>query len=108
MAFKNTDLRVIRLSKSDEIPTVMDKADSGIVSKGHSRSLIKAIPICKGIAKIRKVGTIVNIIASIIGVALLSMSVFGMIPLLSSLLIVGYYVVWITIMLIISSVMLLQ
>lgn len=107
-SFKKTDLRVIRLSKIDEIPCVIDKADSGVVSKGHSKSLIKAIPICKGIAKIRKVGTVVNIIASVIGVALLVMSVFGMISLLSPLLIVGYYAIWILIMLIVSTVVILQ
>ena len=90
------------------IPSVIEKADSGIVSKGHSRSLIKAIPLCKKIAKIRKVGTVVSIIASIIGVALLTMSVFGMINLLSSLLIVGYYIAWVIIMTIISTVMLIQ
>lgn len=107
-SFKKVDLRVIRLSKEDEIPTVLDKADSGIVTKGHSRSLIKAIPICKNIATIRKVGTAINIIASLGGAFLLFMGMFGFIPLLSPLLIVGYYVAWTAIMTVMSSVMLLQ
>jgi hypothetical protein len=105
---KRVDLRVIRLSKEDEIPVVLEKADSGIVTKGHSRSLIKAIPICKNIATIRKVGTVVNIIASLGGAILLFMGMFGFIPLLNSLLIVGYYAVWMAIMAVISSTMLLQ
>ena len=105
---KRVDLRVIRLSKEDEIPVVLEKADSGIVTKGHSRSLIKAIPICKNIATIRKVGTVVNIIASLGGAILLFMGMFGFIPLLNSLLIVGYYAVWMAIMAVISSAMLLQ
>lgn len=107
-SFKKADLRVIKLSKEDEIPVVMEKADSGIVSKGHSRSLIKAIPICKNIAKIRKVGMAVNIIASIVGSALLCIGMFGLIPLLSPILIVGYYAAWLLVMSIISSAMLLQ
>ena len=106
--FRKADLRVIRLTKDDEIPKTFEKADSGIVSKGHSKSLIKAIPVCKNISKIRKVGTVVNIISSILGAVLLCMSVFGIIPLLNPLLIVGYYVCWLVVMFIISSVMLLQ
>ena len=106
-SLKKADLRVIRLSKQDEIPTTLEKADSGVVSKGHSKSLIKAIPVCKNISKIRKVGLVVNVIASIIGAVLIGMSIFGAISFISSLLIVGYYAVWLAVMLI-STVTLLQ
>lgn len=107
-SLRKADLRVIRLTKQDEIPATLEKADSGIVSKGHSRSLIKAIPICKNIAKFRKAGTVLNIIASIVGVVLLCMNVFGSVAFINPLLIMGYYAAWLIMMLIISSIMLVQ
>ncbi len=105
-SLKKADLRVIRLTKQDEIPVTLEKADSGVVSKGHSRSLIKAIPVCKNISKIRKVGLVVNIIASILGAVLIGMSMFGAIAFMNSLLIVGYYVAWLAVMLVCSMVLL--
>ena len=106
-SLKKADLRVIRLTKQDEIPAVLEKADSGVVSKGHSKSLIKAIPVCKNISKIRKVGLVVSVIASIIGAVLIGMSMFGAISFISSLLIVGYYAIWLLVMLI-TTITLLQ
>lgn len=106
--FKKADLRVIRLTRDMDIPKTLEKTDSGIVSKGHSKSLIKAIPICKNIANARKAGTVVNVMASIIGVVLLCVSIFTSLFTLTPLIIVGYYVAWLLIMFIISSVMLLQ
>ncbi len=106
--FKKSDLRIIRLSRDIEIPRSIEKTDSGVVSKGHSKSLIKAIPVCKNIAKIRKVGAVLNIIASIVGVVLLGLVTFASFLTLNPLLIVGYYVVWLLIMFIVTSVMLLQ
>ena len=106
--FKKVDLRVIRLTKDEDISKIYEKVDSGIVSKGLSKFLIKAIPVCKNIAKFRKVGTVVKIIASVIGATLLGMCIFGVIPLIYSILIAAYYAVWMFIMFIISSVMILQ
>ncbi len=106
--FKKADLRVIRLTRDMEIPQTLEKTDSGVVSKGHSKSLIKAIPVCKNIARIRKVGTVLNIISSICGAVLLCISIFASLFALNPLLIVGYYVGWILIMFIITTVMLLQ
>lgn len=106
--FKKSELRIIRLSRDVDIPTTIEKTDSGVVSKGHSKSLIKAIPVCKNIAKIRKAVTVINIIASVVGALLLCLSVFASFLTINPLLIVGYYVGWILIMFIISTVMLLQ
>lgn len=106
--FKKGDLRLIRLTRDIEIPQTLEKTDSGVVSKGHSKSLIKAIPVCKSIAKIRKVATVLNIIASIVGAVLLCIGAFTSLFTINPLIIVGYYVAWLLIMLIISSVMLLQ
>ena len=106
-SLKKADLRVIRLTKQDEIPTTIEKADSGVVSKGHSKSLIKAIPVCKNISKIRKVGLFVSIIASLVGAVLIGMSMFGAISVISSLLVVLYYSAWLAVMLV-STVVLLQ
>lgn len=106
--FKKGDLRLIRLTRDIEIPQTLEKTDSGVVSKGHSKALIKAIPVCKSIAKIRKVATVLNIIASIVGMVLLCIGAFASLFTINPLIIVGYYVAWLLIMLIISSVMLLQ
>ena len=49
--FSKSELCVIKLSAEDQMSKVSDKVDSGIASKGASKSLLKAIPVCKNITK---------------------------------------------------------
>jgi len=102
--FKKSELCVIKLTDNEQIPKVIEKADSGIVSKGRSRSLLKAIPVCKNITKIRKAALIVKVIASVTGLALLGLSVFGIIPSIPTLFVGLFYIPWMLIMFAISAI----
>ena len=102
--FKKSELCVIKLNDNAQISKVIDKADSGIVSKGRSRSLLKAIPVCKNITKIRKAALIVKVIASITGLALLGLTVFGVISSIPTLFVGLFYVPWMLIIFAISAI----
>jgi hypothetical protein len=102
--FKKSELCVIKLNDNSQISKVIDKADSGIVSKGRSRSLLKAIPVCKNITKIRKAALIVKVIASITGLTLLGLTVFGVISSVPTLFVGLFYVPWMLIIFAISAI----
>jgi hypothetical protein len=102
--FKKSELCVIKLSQEDQMSKIEDKVDSGIASKGASKSLLKAIPVCKNITKIRKANLIVKIIASITGLLLVGLAVFDKISMLASILIGLSYVPWMLVMLAITAI----
>ena len=105
---KKADLRVVRLTKVDDIPQVYEKVDSGVVSKGLSKSLLKAIPFCKNIVKARRISLGIKILASVFGATLLGLYIFGVLPFVTSILMIGFYVMWILVMFIASSIVLLR
>ncbi len=102
--FKKSELCVIKLTDNSQISKVIDKADSGIVSKGRSRSLLKAIPVCKNITKIRKAALIVKVIASITGLAFLGLTVFSVLPSIPTLFVGLFYIPWMLIIFAISAI----
>ncbi len=102
--FKRSELSVVKLTSEDQIPRTENKSDSGAVSKGRSRSLLKAIPVCKNITKIRKINLIVKIIASLTGTALLGLAVFDVISIASTLLVGLFYIPWMLVMLAVSGI----
>ena len=102
--FKKSELCVIKLTDNAQISKVIDKADSGIVSKGRSRSLLKAIPVCKSITKIRKAALIVKVIASITGLAFLGLTVFGVISSVPTLFVGLFYIPWMLIIFALSAI----
>ncbi|MBQ8163727.1 MAG: hypothetical protein IJZ93_05125 [Clostridia bacterium] len=89
--FKKADLQVIRLGSEEDIPQVHAKTDSGIVSKGLSKALLKALPVCRKIVKVRKASTVFKIIFSVIGAVALGFFTFGKITAILPIYIVGYY-----------------
>ncbi len=95
---KRSNIKSIRLSSDDTIPVTTQKGEGKIVSKGHSKSLLKAIPVCKNIAKIRKVTRAFKIISSILGATIVGLHIFGKIATISSFIIAGYYLGIIAIM----------
>lgn len=103
---KKADLRTIRLASEDDIPKTYEKADGKIVSKGLSRSLLKAVPMCKKIANTRKAVKAIKYILSTLGAVSLGFLVFGKIPFVTSALIVGVYAVATLIMTLVSLIML--
>ena len=85
------DLRVIRLVYEDSISSVSQKSEGKIVSRSHSKYLLKAIPVCKKISKIRKVTKVLKILASITGATLVGLSLFGMFSMINSIFITCYH-----------------
>ena len=102
--FKKSELCVIKLTGSEQISKTIEKADSGIVSKGRSRSLLKAIPVCKNITKTRKASLIVKVIASLTGLALIGLSIFNVIPSMPTLFVGLFYAPWMLITFAISAI----
>ena len=90
---KKSDIRVIRLTSEESVPTISPKSEGKIVTRGMSKSLLKAIPVCKKIAKIRKVTRVVKIIGSILGAVLVGFYIFGKISSSASYLIALFYLV---------------
>ena len=97
--YKKFDIKVIRLTMEDETPTISAKSEGKIVSKGLSKSLLKAIPVCKRIVNTRKVTRAFKIISSILGGVLLGLAIFGKLIIGASVVLVGYYLALIALML---------
>ena len=102
--FRRSELSVVKLTAEDQISKTEEKMDSGAVSRGRSRALLKAIPISKNITKIRKANLVVKIIASLVGTLILGLSVFGVMSIKSTLLVGAFYIPWMLIMLAISKI----
>ncbi len=96
---KKSDIKVIRLTSEEETPTASARSEGKIVSKGLSKSLLKAIPVCKRIVNTRKVTRAFKIISSILGGVLIGLAIFGKLVIGASVVIVGYYLALIAIML---------
>ena len=103
-SFKKRDLRVIKLSSINEVSRVSTVKDAKIASKGLSRALIKAIPVCKKILSTRKVLKAIKIVASIGGAVLLGLWVFGKLNFVYSAHIVGYHLIFAILMVLISHI----
>ena len=104
--FKKDDLRVIKLTSEEDIPRTVEKSDGKIVSKGVSRSLLKAIPVCKRIVGIRKVIKAIKCIAAVLGASLIGLLVFGKIPFMASGMILALYLIGVVILTLTSLIML--
>lgn len=102
--FKKRDLRVIKLTTINEVAKPSVSKDACIVSKGLSRSLIKAIPVCKKIISTRKVLRAIKIIASIGGAVLMGLWAFGKLSFGCSAHIVGYHLIFVIVMSLVSLV----
>lgn len=100
--FKKRDLRIIKLTSTDEISRPSAEKDGKIVSKGRSMFLIKAIPVCKKILHSRKVLKAIKIISSIGGAVLLGLWVFDKLSFNLSAHIVGYHLVFVIVMILAS------
>lgn len=103
-SFKKRDLRVIKLGNINEVSKVSAVKDAKIASKGLSRALIKAIAVCKKILSTRKVLKAIKIIASIGGAVIMGLWAFDKMSLVYSAHIVGYHLVFIIIMVLVSHI----
>ncbi len=91
MNHKKSDVKVIRLSSEDEVPVIISKNEGRIVTRGLSKSLLKAIPVCKKIAKTRKVTRAIKVISSILGATFIGLYIFGKVTATASVIVAGYY-----------------
>ena len=100
--FRKKELRIIKLTNATEIIRPTSKKDATVVSRGLSRSLMKAVPVCKKILLSRKVIKAIKIISSLGGAALMLLWVFGKLNFAYSAHIVGYHFVFVLIMILAS------
>ncbi len=98
------DLKVIRLVYEEAIPVMNAKSEGKIVSRGQSKHLLKAIPVCKKISNIRKATRVIKILASIAGATMVGLSIFGLFSLINSIFITCYQLAIMLIMAIITSI----
>ena len=103
-SFKKRDLRVIKLTSVKEITRQTESKDGKIVSRGLSKCLIKAVPVCKKILFTRKVIKAIKIVASLGGAVLAALWAFGKLSFAYSAHIVGYHLVFVLIMMLASLV----
>ena len=96
--FKKRDLRVIKLTTINEVSKPSVSKDARVASKGLSRSLIKAIPVCKKIVSTRKVLKAIKIIATIGGAILMGLWAFGKLDFVCSAHVVGYHLIFVIVM----------
>ncbi len=75
--FNKKYVRVIKLSSASEAPVTTSWCDGQIVSKGSSCALLKAVPMCKRILKIRKVVKAIKILSAVLGLAYLALCIFA-------------------------------
>lgn len=98
------NLKVIRTVSEDSIPVITAESEAKIVSRSHSKYLLKAVPVCKKISKIRKVTRVLKVIASLAGATAVGLSLFGMFSFVNSIVIAGYQIAIIMIMFFITSI----
>lgn len=98
------NLKVIRTVSEDSIPVVSAENEARIVSRSHSKYLLKAIPVCKKISKIRKATRVLKILASLAGAALVGLSLFGAFSYINSIFITCYHLAIMAVMFFITSI----
>ena len=88
-------LKVVRLTKFSEKPKTKETADSGIVSRGDSKSLLKILTVCEDVLRVRRINTCIKIVASVVGLALMCIIVAsGTVTSVSSLFLALYQLAW--------------
>ena len=88
-------LKVVRLTKIGEKSKTKETADSGIVSRGDSKSLLKILTVCEDVLRVRRINTCIKIVASVVGLALMCIIVAsGTVSSVSSLFLALYQLAW--------------
>ena len=88
-------LKVVRLTTLEEKPKAKEHANSGIVSRGDSKSLLKILTVCEDVLRVRRIGTCIKIAASVVGLAIMCIVVAsGTVSSVTSLFLVLYQLAW--------------
>ncbi|MBQ9121010.1 MAG: hypothetical protein IJY12_01450 [Clostridia bacterium] len=88
-------LKVVRLTALEEKSKTKERADSGIVSRGDSKSLLKILTVCEDVLRVRRLSTWIKIAASAVGLAIMCIVVAsGTVGSVSSLYLALYQLAW--------------
>jgi len=97
-------IKVIRSRNVEDIPHSVERCDSGIVSTGSVKSLLRTVALCERVGGVIKTGLIVKVLSMLIGVVVMSLIyAFGDIMSVSSLYIALYQLFWAVPVLLISK-----
>ncbi len=69
---ENYPVKVIRYSSLDEASGEADRADSGIVARGSSKSLLRTVTYCDKVLEVKRTNSFISLIAAIITVVILA------------------------------------
>jgi len=65
-------MRVIRYSSLEEIATVVERSDSGIVARGSSKGLLETVTYCDKVLESKRTNSFVSLIQAIISIVVLA------------------------------------
>ena len=102
---KNMPLKVIRYASMEEVGAYEEKVDSGLVTCGSPKSLLQVISYCDKVLHTRKTNIALNVLAIIIGAAVMTLLILAdSIGLMSSVFIILYQLLWLVPMLLSSKI----
>ena len=89
---KKYPLRVIKHRDED---AVLERADSGVVTRGTTKSLLQVISFCDMVMNVKRSNTIISIVAAVLTVFIMFVvSISGSVGRIGSWLIVLYQLFW--------------
>ncbi len=96
-------VKVIRSKTVEDIPHTFERCESGIVSKRSVKSLLRTVALCERVGSVIRLGTLIKLIAMIIGVVVMVfIHAFSSELNLSSLYIMLYQLFWVAVVPLIS------
>lgn len=65
-------MRVIRYSSLEEVATVVERSDSGVVARGSSKGLLETVTYCDKVLEAKRTNSFVSLIQAIISIVVLA------------------------------------
>lgn len=97
-------IKVAKYSPTDKIPTALENADSGIVSRGSPKFLLRTLLLCEKVHGVRRTNIVLAALSMLLAAALLFIiAMSGDISGLLSIYIALYQIVWLLPMLLTSK-----
>ena len=95
---KKYPVRVIKCADKSELSQTLQSTDATIISKGSAKSLLKVLTNCRKLSSVIRMGVLFSLISIIVGIMIAGFMVFaGVDNGISSLVIVLYQLLWMTI-----------
>ncbi len=97
-------LKVLRYSPTDKIPDVLENVDSGIVSRGSPKFLLRTLNLCEKVHGVRRTNIVLAVLSMLLSAALIFIiAMSGNIAGLLSIYIAAYQFIWLLPMLLTSK-----